>query len=1293
MNARVAGAGQSGKARSLPTEASLSPEFTERISHAKPRRRKGGPDERAEYAPRRLFGARRIRPGIDGSGAEACPTRRGVGNNSSEDETKTEPRVRVDRLWRFVSSSVRSVCSVGNFCSGILGWGFPRLRVGVWFLAAAWGACGLTAVGQTPQVTISFPQDRAICRATVPFFGTATVRGGTDADFKEWRLEFGQGQDPTAWTRIAGGNQPVKTDPWAQRTAVWDIHIGSSGNLGDWQTGLTGYQWGEWRNNLNGIYTVRVVAELKNGTTAEKRLTVLIGEAIVRAKGGTANCVDGLCRYSVPAFAHAGQNALVVAIVRYDPPSGGTGGPFPTAQGGDEAKRVYALVPANLERISPIYRFYPNGYETDPPSQLQIDLSDLSESILGTKKFARVFFYSTSQRKWMPLPTTWIGKTASASVSKLPLGEAFFAVLNATTPPEPPTVAWTASSALVGKWTGTGEAGATLRISDGSKTTEFVVDAEGGFEAPFVLNPTATTYEFVLARPNGDKSAPARIPLTPDLVEPGKGDVLRALGANSLSEDSPVYIECESSLLSRLKSAESVIGVNVLRASLDPIARLELKKLSRWSNKFVGVLRIGSQPGEVPPGQLKDGETLLATLANGSRLSVPYRDHHPPAVTTLQSTTHPALLWSDPGNPDTPQLSPLNAQSGVEISPVGGALKLSGSDKDTPRLVRWPITSYSPSAAPFLAFEYKSPSPRPWQILLRSKGQVYALNVGGLESFFPPVLAVPPLIADGKWHTYEVNLSMATQPPLEQVDEILMGSWVKAEALGMVDPGFKSAKANTLWLRNLWVGKPSRDLSVVMQWTARDPSGIRKSDWWVDDDPTSTVPGKDSLRSEAANYSGTPEQKGVARFTLPKAAGWYFHVVAEDASGNRSRPVCFPLRVDARSATTREALVERLLTPQKGAIVWEQPDGQFQLHLPGYGALLDAKKTVMVLNGQEFPLPSCAWDAPTGFLTINAKSFRGPGNRYAKAGPPLGVEGETMKVRLMLYDIAGRKLPNEPEFELFIRSPFVWNQGEDNAVLSLKRDAPKKTWYATWETPLPPWTEYFPDAVNNTLLLYQQREGTKVGEKIYYTYAASFWKRPVRMRGASSQPLVWMETWDSPQSELLNEREAVARQNPECPGQRTVFWTHRLEGDEPFNRSMVRLVRLTPDGQFTKEVIPLTEVSTVVDRQPPGTKLRIDTWLHPDYAKSFFIQTIDVRGEVVHGRYAKTARRRLSFAYGDYTKWQEVPWKEGKDKGSAVIQQLTLFPDTDWTRASILIQVPSHSTQNPITQVSGEGYW
>jgi hypothetical protein len=1155
-------------------------------------------------------------------------------------------------------------------------------------MGAAVVALSLTALNgwtQTPQVTISFPQDRAICRATVPFFGTATVRGGTEADFKEWRLEYGEGYEPTTWTRIASGNKPVKTDPWVNKSATWDIHIGASGNLGDWQTGLVGYQWGEWRNNLNGIYTARLVAELTNGKTAEKRLTIMIGEAIIRAAGGTAVSVDGQCRFSVPSFAHEGQNALVIAIIRYEPPGGGTGGPYATAETGEEARRPYAWVPDNLERLAPIYRIYPNGYETDPPSQIQLDLPNLTEAEIIAKKFACICYYSAEKKKWMPLKTAWFGKTASASVSRIPIGEAFFTVLNSSLPPEPPAVAWTASSALSGKWMGIGEGGAKLVMTDGARKQEFELDPEGNIEIPWVLSPDAASYDFCVVRSNGDKSLPTGVKVTPELIDPGKGAVLRVLGDSQLSEENPVCIECEGSFLSRFRDAEAIVGLRVQKGDTELLTSVELKKISGWSNKFVGTIKIGTAAGEIPPGTLRNEEIIVAKLANGSRVSLTYRDRLPPRVTGLQSSTHPAFFWSNPLDPNTPQIRPLNAQSGVEITPVEGALRLAGTKEQTTRMIRWPVETFSVAANPVIAFDYKSPNPHPWQILLKSKTTMYAVNVGGLTSYFPSLMAAPLLVADGQWHTCEVNLSLAGAG-IEQVDGIMMGSWVTAEALGQVDPGFKNAQGNILHVRNLWVGKPSRDLSVVMQWNVRDPSGVKKCEWWVDEDSDTATPSQSSLKGEAVNFSQTPEYKGTVRFTLPKASQWYFHVIAEDACGNRSKAVCFPIRIDMKSADVRDVMAQRLFSAPEGAIPWEQPDGKFQVKLAGYGMLLDPKKTVLVANGVKFPVPLCAWDPKSEIMTIEKKSFQG--------GCPLGIDGEKMKVSFSLYDIAGRRQPQQPGFEIEIKSPFTWQQNDQEAVLGFKAGNRTGKWYATWEHPNPPWVDLFPGAVNNTLLVCQQRDGTKVGEKTYYLTPPLMWKKPVRMCPPDLKPVVWQETWQSPQSELLDDRDAVLKQNPSCPGYKTSFWTRRLGGSEDFSPQTVRVVVLSGTKGFDIDEVPLTKLGERVDGLTPGSRMRIDGWLHPEQAKTLRIQISDVQQAFSRGnwQYNKQRKRRMSYAYDGYGQWQNVRLEEKKN--GLWTQDLVLAPGKDWTRFSVLIEVPgNNNVPYGKAYVNGFSYW
>jgi len=1132
-----------------------------------------------------------------------------------------------------------------------------------WFLFVA------LAHAQTPEVTLSFPQDNAICRATVPFFGTATVRGGTDADFKEWRLEYGEGHDPKTWTRITGGAQPVKTDPWAQKTAVWDIHIGTAGNLGDWQTGLVGYQWGEWRNNLNGIYTARLVAELKNGKSAERRLTILIGEAIIRAAGGTAVSQDGNCRYSVPRFAHDGEDALVIAVIRYEPPGGGYGGPFPTAKSGEEAARPYAWLPANLERLSPIYRIYPNGYESDPPSQIQVEIPNISEAMLTTKKSARIYFHSAAQKRWQPLKTAWAGKTASALVSKLPVGEAFFVVLNDTNPPEPPTVAWRSTSALSGSWVGSGEANATLKISDGVKTRKIEIGMDGEIKHPDVLTPSPATYEFTLARSSGEKSSVVKVPVTPNLLDPGKGAVLRVMGAAAqLSVTTPVYVQCESSFGSRFRSDDSVMGLTVQKSTLETLAHVELKKVSHWSNRFVGTLKAGSGPGEIPVVNLKDGETLSLKLANGTSASLKYKDLAPPAVRGLESPTHSAFFWSNPSDPSTPQIRPFNVFSGVRMTSSEGALRLSGSQKSATRLVSWPVGSFSPAAAPVISFDYKSSNPKPWQMLLRAKSKMHALNLGGLESHFPILMAAPPLIADGKWHTCEINLGIA-RSPIEQIDEVLMGSWINAEALGKVEPGFKSAKDNVLYIKNLWIGKPARDLSVVMNWVVHDPSGIRKSEWWVDEESGSRASKAESLKGEVLNHSLTPEQKCAIRFKLPKAGAWYCHVIAEDTSGNRSVAACFSLRIDVRSADSRDLMVHKLLKQTEGKIAWEQPDGRFTIKLTGYGVLLDPKKTVLIVDGVEFPAPNCVWDPTSETMTIDKKSFQSG----LKGGIPLGFDGEKTKVQFVLYDIAGRKQPQQPEFEFEIKSPFTYQRTDSEMIIGLKQGVKKEEWYATWVNPISPWADYFPGAVNNTLLLCQQREGTKVGEKIYYLAQPLMWRKPVRIQPSDLRPVVWQETWNSPQSEMLDEKNAVVRQSPSHPGYNTSYWTWTLDGSESFSPQTVRVVSLTKKNKFDIRTMPLTELNGFLNRQEPGAKMRIDGWLHPEHAKSLRIRIAD--------------KRRLFYAYGDSLKWLDVK----RDAQGA--KDMTLVPDQDWTRFSILVEAPKKIISHSPAYFGGQSYW
>jgi hypothetical protein len=56
-----------------------------------------------------------------------------------------------------------------------------------------------------PILELNVSEGAIISQSTMVLQGTADATGG----FKSWRLEFGLGQDPDSWTRLAEGGQPV----------------------------------------------------------------------------------------------------------------------------------------------------------------------------------------------------------------------------------------------------------------------------------------------------------------------------------------------------------------------------------------------------------------------------------------------------------------------------------------------------------------------------------------------------------------------------------------------------------------------------------------------------------------------------------------------------------------------------------------------------------------------------------------------------------------------------------------------------------------------------------------------------------------------------------------------------------------------------------------------------------------------------------------------------------------------------------------------------------------------------
>lgn len=141
-------------------------------------------------------------------------------------DTRTGLRASDNTPAQFVSTSVRLV--------------FPEDEVEKWTGVFAWAAANgvsgmLSAPAGETVGAADLPARIDNPAANSPVTGNVAIRGrATSEDFKQYRLEWGRGENPSAWVRISSSTNAV-----------------TGGTLGQWDTATL----------ANGVYTLRIVLE------------------------------------------------------------------------------------------------------------------------------------------------------------------------------------------------------------------------------------------------------------------------------------------------------------------------------------------------------------------------------------------------------------------------------------------------------------------------------------------------------------------------------------------------------------------------------------------------------------------------------------------------------------------------------------------------------------------------------------------------------------------------------------------------------------------------------------------------------------------------------------------------------------------------------------------------------------------------------------------------------------------------------------------------------------------------
>ena len=1146
--------------------------------------------------------------------------------------------------------------------------------LGLFFLAISTETKG----DQKPQVTISFPPNETLIRANVPVFGTACMPN-QQQKFKRWYLEYGAGRAPEQWTRIKESEKPVSYDPYPEGKIIWNLNKEPTGNLTNWAVGLTSYTYANWGKNLNGIYTLRLVAEAEDGTSAETRRFFYVGEALIRLFGGTGISSDLKCRLLVPPFSFDGDQARVVAIIKQLPPP--DIGKCKTLKGVEEtdksAQEIYNSTTDEFQLASAIYRIYPNGIKTEPPSSLEIDFSPeefTSPNLRATATGDSMLYqWNPVVRLWEPLKTSWFGNVAKAEVNSLSEYTTYVALMKRLRPISVTSVSWDAISALTGYWIGKTNPFTTIKISTlNGKGVECISDENGNFRLLYHLNAGFNQYRFEFMPPEGKPFSK-----TMDVVQKSGGVVtsmsptLSLLGDPIISSSTKLTILCQDPSLNdtNIKDKRSIVA-QVQTPNFSRNFTVELSETVAGTGNFIGCIAPLNFQDSSPekssplisylPSHLANGDKITLSVGTAT-INLTVRDTDPPNI-SLSSSTHPCLLFATPNSENSLTSAQLHSRCGITVT--NGAWKLTGipGTPASARIVNWPTPTFPVSSWPFIGFTYKLFSQAPWQLILRSNNKIRSYHLGCDNAWLDAYAATEPLTADGTWHYWQRNL---TEGDFKQIDSISFGSWIKTGFL-RVDPGFPDFHRDSIFIKNLWIGRSYTDRLVEIAWKIEDDSSIANLDWWVDQEVDSAPDVKTPTRFIFKTLTGPLPSNGKCLFTLPDDGKWFFHIRVTDVAGNASSVSSFPLIVYSTQGKM-ETMANALLNPTEAQdISWSQPDGILKVNLQGFGTSLNPNTLILHVGNIAYPLIKVGWDASSEILTVTRDSFSGT--------IPLGFDREILTATLEGKDITGKPILNFPDLKIHIESPFHWSPSKDGGTLNSSDYDPKNQWIAYWKNPAPPWMTLFPDCVNNVLVLTKGKS-IKEGK----TVPQIRWLRPFNILSDDVQSIYWLENWNDPTAKQVPIRDSFdkiayswdgsfasiqGRFTPREPDRN--IWIYVQSPSDPFEPSTLRLLSRQPGKEATLSRATQNDLIDALNRQSKNI-IRLDGWLPPGAG------TINIKAP---------GKRTIQFAEGADPSYRQVRNNE-----------LKIEAEDEWKKFTILI-TPAHDYK-PVNGaiIKGTYYW
>jgi len=259
---------------------------------------------------------------------------------------------------------------------------------------------------------ITTPTDGCLLRSDIPIFGMAA-----GDDFQRYRVEYGEGSNPAEWHLVSESDKPQETCPDFKDLSWMQGTLNITGNLATWNTGLKNWEHLPWHpaedpTDLNGVYTIRLVVESKDGQTVEDRVTCEVGRAIAQCLPGIAVSPDRRVMMRFP------EQALTAPFRMY------------TILPLESVGEVTPPAPAGCDLAGAVYRIREPGdrFAKDVMLEFAASNTEMAGRDAGHIGICR---YDAAAGQWLWLDTVYAADPGrfSTVLTELPMPKAIFALV------------------------------------------------------------------------------------------------------------------------------------------------------------------------------------------------------------------------------------------------------------------------------------------------------------------------------------------------------------------------------------------------------------------------------------------------------------------------------------------------------------------------------------------------------------------------------------------------------------------------------------------------------------------------------------------------------------------------------------------------------------------------------------------------------------------------------------------------------------------------------------------------